>query len=64
MGHGSVFGVNGGDPFSTRLNDIFAAVCDAHEAQGVNAGHIACPEPVVFIHSACLMMLQDHTFGI
>ena len=58
MRHGSIFNVNGGDPFSARLDDVFAAVCDAHEAQGVNAGHIACPEPIVLVHSTCFMMLQ------
>lgn len=57
-----VFNLYGGYPFPARLDDIFAAVCDAHIAQGVHAGDISCAEPVVFIHCTRLRML--HTFNV
>lgn len=56
--HCSILNVDGGDPFATRLDDIFAAVCDAHEAQWINAGDVSCLEPVVCVHCTAVLVLQ------
>lgn len=58
MRHRSILDVNGGDPLATRLDDIFAAVCDAHEAQRINAGNVSCLEPVVCVHCTAVFVLQ------
>ena len=56
--HGGILNVDGGDPFPTRLDHILAAVGDAHEAQGVNGGHIPGLEPALCIHCTALLVLQ------
>ncbi|MNP85445.1 hypothetical protein D3C76_1851920 [compost metagenome] len=45
VGHGDVFQVNGGDPLTTRLDDIFAAVGDQQITVFVDGGHITGVEP-------------------
>ena len=50
MGHSNILNLDGGDPLSARLDDILDSVRDAHEAQGVNAGHISRAEPALPVH--------------
>ncbi len=62
--HCSILNVNGGNPLATRLDDIFAAVCDAHEAQWINAGHVSCLEPVVWVHCTAVFVLQTQAANV
>ena len=58
MRHGGVLDVDRGNPFPSRLDDILAAVGDAHEAQWINRGHIPGLEPALCIHCTALLVLQ------
>ena len=62
--HCSIFNVDGGNPLATRLDDIFAAVCDAHEAQWINAGNVSCLEPVVCVHCTAVFVLQTQAASL
>ena len=64
MRHGSILDVDGGDPLATRLDDVFAAICDAHETQWVNAGNISCLEPVVCVHCTAVLVLQTQAANL
>ena len=61
MGHSYVLKLNGRYPFSARLDDIFQSVCDAHEAQGIDAGHIPSAEPALLIHSLVRSLNASNT---
>lgn len=50
VGDCHVLNLYGGNPLSTRLDDILAAVGDAHVAQGIDACHIPRAEPVVLVY--------------
>ena len=50
MRHSHILNLNGRNPLPSRLDDILDSVCDAHEAQGVNAGHVPCAEPALPIY--------------
>lgn len=54
MGDCHVFNLNGGYPLATRLDDIFAAVSDAHVAQRIQACHITGAEPVILVYGTWL----------
>ena len=42
----------------SSLDDVLAAVGDAHVAQRVNAGHIAGAEPVVLVYRTGIRVLH------
>ena len=64
MGDCHILNLYGGDPLASRLDNILAAVCNAHIAQGVDASHIASAEPAVLVYCTGLWMLHDNQHKI
>src|SRR3546814_1833105 len=61
-----VLDIDRAHPFATRLDDVFLAVGDAHEAVLVYRGDIASVEPAVRIQCACIAEIvalrsEEHT---